>query len=706
MIRRPCSFMTSAMYGRSFTSPVSGQLRESFCRESGGHQFARNWFWQGGMGLLSGGASLWLYRNYLRRNDHLSEGVSFESERRIIAEKSSSALGEEKGVLKVNLPSLIQTMGASMYGVSIAETAVKELLQNAFDAVKEAEYLGLIKEGDIQISFDAMNRTITVKDNGIGMTPEIVRDAFFTIAGSHKGIPSHLRSGGYGQAKIAFLMNVAEINLRTTRNGETTEVTTTPSELLSNSFKISRFSASEAEHGTTVTVRIPETCVVNGEEKSVYFFHTGNYYKALTAPLIGNVKITVNDGWRSTVLSSGVHFNKSVHSILEFSWGTATIYASPPSGYSPSHSVLASGVIQFNPRFTISDTTYEQIPLDLIIDIKSKVSPDDQAYPFTNNRQEFRKSAGQDIQTLKEWLRWINGQKEREEWKQVFRGAWWMPRLSEEDLTVASGTLEIDSTKKRRKISRPFQVESGMAFIEKEFNRHLRLRSLQNPQKKLPEQREAINEWEPVLGNFASEELEAPRTIRAEDVPAMIAKSNDGVFTHFPSNRTLFINNTNSDVPLNKEVQELFAGVASLFCEMKNAVASSGLPGYDHRLTQSYAGVLIDCKVSGLCVPYLVPCVLVNPLGYSSATNIEAIRRSILDTMIHEIAHTNQSGRDHGEKHNLAMKDILIYLSNENRLSPIETKLHQLLEKHKNLLFGLRTQHSVAENRGEMVGIA
>ena len=111
--------------------------------------------------------------------------------------------GTEQGKLNADMGNLIQLLGANMYAGSVAEIAVKELLQNAFDAVKGAvsskKGPSLYDSGEITITFNGKNRTITVTDNARGMTPEIVRDAFFTVAGSDK---SDLDPGEIGRAHV------------------------------------------------------------------------------------------------------------------------------------------------------------------------------------------------------------------------------------------------------------------------------------------------------------------------------------------------------------------------------------------------------------------------------------------------------------------------------------------------------------------------
>ena len=112
-----------------------------------------------------------------------------------------------KGKLGVNKEQLITLLGSTMYQSGRQEVAVKELMQNAFDAVKIAKSQGKIERGTINVVIDTKNRTVKVSDNGTGMTPEIVQKAFFTIGGSYKGdnVDSRLKSGGLGLAKMAFL---------------------------------------------------------------------------------------------------------------------------------------------------------------------------------------------------------------------------------------------------------------------------------------------------------------------------------------------------------------------------------------------------------------------------------------------------------------------------------------------------------------------
>ena len=71
------------------------------------------------------------------------------------------------------------------------EIFLRELISNASDAIDKYHYLSLTddkleKRNDykIELSFSKEDRTITIKDNGIGMTYDELNDALGTIAKS------------------------------------------------------------------------------------------------------------------------------------------------------------------------------------------------------------------------------------------------------------------------------------------------------------------------------------------------------------------------------------------------------------------------------------------------------------------------------------------------------------------------------------------
>ena len=84
---------------------------------------------------------------------------------------------------------LLNLMINSIY--SNNEIFLRELISNASDAIDKYKYLSLTSKGkvplldhDIHISLDKKNRTITISDNGIGMSKEDLVNNLGTIARS------------------------------------------------------------------------------------------------------------------------------------------------------------------------------------------------------------------------------------------------------------------------------------------------------------------------------------------------------------------------------------------------------------------------------------------------------------------------------------------------------------------------------------------
>ena len=64
--------------------------------------------------------------------------------------------------------------------------AVREMVQNARDAIASAQKQGAIRKGRIDVTLDRDTRRLSVADNGMGMTPEILC-TFTNLGGSTKG---------------------------------------------------------------------------------------------------------------------------------------------------------------------------------------------------------------------------------------------------------------------------------------------------------------------------------------------------------------------------------------------------------------------------------------------------------------------------------------------------------------------------------------
>src|ERR1700761_176424 len=119
-------------------------------------------------------------------------------------------MAQETMSFQAEVKQLLQLMIHSLY--SNKEIFLRELISNASDAADKLRFSALshpdLMENDrelkIQISFDKAARTITLSDNGIGMSREEVISHLGTIAKS--GTKEFLQSLTGDQAKDAHLI--------------------------------------------------------------------------------------------------------------------------------------------------------------------------------------------------------------------------------------------------------------------------------------------------------------------------------------------------------------------------------------------------------------------------------------------------------------------------------------------------------------------
>jgi hypothetical protein len=102
-------------------------------------------------------------------------------------------------------------MASSLYQGDIADVATKELLQNAFDAVREKG-----DEGRVELSFGTDDGVpwVQVKDNGRGMTRQEIETVFTDLFDSGKRDQA-TASGGFGIAKASFLLGGQKVTMQT-----------------------------------------------------------------------------------------------------------------------------------------------------------------------------------------------------------------------------------------------------------------------------------------------------------------------------------------------------------------------------------------------------------------------------------------------------------------------------------------------------------
>jgi hypothetical protein len=602
-------------------------------------------------------------------------------------DEEEEEFGERQGELKSDKAQMLRILSGSMYGSGIQDVAVKELLQNAFDSVKEAVHKGVIKGfGKINITFDEEKRRIIVTDNGMGMTTKIVDEGFFTVGGTKKDVPPELRSGGYGIAKVAFMTSTEEISLDTVRDGVRNIVkNATPVQITEGDFKIKKEPAPKDEHGTTVVVDIPSTYVDrSGKEQRIYFFSESSYISPLKKPLIGPVEVTVTsidtDGSSSTeTLPVGINFDLKSTPLLtkvNFEWGSADIYYGVERKDSPNHIVLSSGVYQFDGtgrsyNFVLGPG--EIIPYDIIINVKPNVDASSSDYPFTLEREKFRDSHKQDIEALTRYLAQVARGAEAEGLQDTFKNIISMPKID-------VGGINPNTEEKLRKLFNKTGKRPEFKPFEtpKEIN--------------VGAGKVTTTKGVVLIDTDKKSEREKEKTFAAEkEAPKMEQFMNQmGQDPRQP----IFHNNTNIDyIAIGEpygDPQAFFAQLGSLFIDMKETVAN-GMYRYAKLKLPNlvFTGISIDKTYGGLNIIVPFKGSMINPFYVNfGETTLTGARERILDTMIHELAHTDE--RAHGVGHNSEMMKIKIFLSDSGKYDVYRDKLLELLVKHESTFSAMK----------------
>ena len=121
---------------------------------------------------------------------------------------------------------VIELLTSGMYVSPV--TIYREYIQNAVDSIDAARKLGLLgatEQGTVTISFDHAARSVTIRDNGAGLTARNVLPFLLSIGGSTKR-GSGAR-GFRGVGRLSGLAYCRELQFRTKAAGETIATTVT-----------------------------------------------------------------------------------------------------------------------------------------------------------------------------------------------------------------------------------------------------------------------------------------------------------------------------------------------------------------------------------------------------------------------------------------------------------------------------------------------
>ena len=361
-----------------------------------------------------------------------------------------------------NTERLFQMDKAHAYASTLQSTITKETLQNSLDAIKAAQDLNIIKEGKYTVTFDALNNTITIEDNGIGMAPQTLQESLLSMAGSDK-TGTKGASGGFGIAKTGIFGSAENFSVITTNTAEkkrdakgnlvldedgeailvplaipvrTYLIEANPLDAIGRQLPIETVVFDEgvdtyygkdtpikpSDTGTKIILKMPaelETAEGSGnfqQPSDAVVNDSVRVPDAFTKTFIGNVEVKIaaikkdgtpaNDSPKIIPIGSNFPLDKFRKPIpVTFSWGKADIYIGKEKSKLnyPAHEVLSNGSSQFT-----VDLKYDKrhMHYEVIMDIKPKHKPGlpGKLYPFNRQREAFVPSIEPDIKAMNAFI--------------------------------------------------------------------------------------------------------------------------------------------------------------------------------------------------------------------------------------------------------------------------------------------------------------
>ena len=131
---------------------------------------------------------------------------------------SAQAVSTQKEPLRLSTR-VFPVLSSNLYSASLPRIAVREVLQNAWDAVANRP------DGHIHITIDGQAQSVSIQDNGAGMTPEEVREFMLTLGASGKAEGG--LAGGFGIGKVAVFMGGDNFTIETVALKEGKKIKTT-----------------------------------------------------------------------------------------------------------------------------------------------------------------------------------------------------------------------------------------------------------------------------------------------------------------------------------------------------------------------------------------------------------------------------------------------------------------------------------------------
>jgi hypothetical protein len=339
----------------------------------------------------------------------------------------------------MNVERMANMVGWQIYGdpTNMGQTCIKEVLQNSFDATRSAINDGQIEQGKIEVSVSTDGRTLTVKDNGTGMTPGILGGKFLEIAGTAK--EGEKNAGGFGIAKMLFLYANKNVRVITARDGKVAELEATGEQLFSSLgnpenapyINVREIQATDSDlfpngHGTVIQLTLHETIKEKGRTFDIKplsgYLHSAT--PLVRSPLFANIDVTfVDEHYKDLPDTVEIGSNFPIQDYtqfvgVKFPWGTAKVYVTrnqTNQKYGDNMHILSNGLWQFSTMVQTDPSKMygDPVPYTFYVDIVPSVKPDEYGYPFDFNRQGFTDEGKADFRKVKSYIDAIYAYKSR-----------------------------------------------------------------------------------------------------------------------------------------------------------------------------------------------------------------------------------------------------------------------------------------------------
>lgn len=509
--------------------------------------------------------------------------------------------------IQFHMQQILNLLSASLYKDSVLNVATRELLQNSFDAVKHRP--------DPRIDVRYSDRVLEFKDNGIGMSPDTVRNVFFTIGGTSKeGLDPSERSGGFGIAKVQFFMAAKHLHVESVRDGVKTIVDTTQQELLSSQSRMETFPTDEPS-GTVVKLTFPESYKEPDGTEKLISYDSWDVTRILDRPLVGyKIPVYYNGYLREP------SFNYSQKIREEFDWGTVDIHFNPNTG-SGSYAyckVHCAGLYQFEHNEYIGD----DCGMHMVINVFPKYPAGDIKYPFANSRDNFsgyaKASIDELMKTFKDLALFIKKQKIQEQYSKFGKLSY----------------VKVDGHIHKREIqggcNKPFDWDK---FFEGVEDKASLIKAIVKAKKEIDEKAEAM-----------AKEKEANK-----DASLQLINKMDAEITH--------------------EDQEMFSKIASVIYD----VIYTPCIRETFSLNVATCGVILEKGLGGCCLTLDgISGIYLNPhRTFHSANHFANV---MIETLIHELGHTGRYCQSHYDAFFANMSKITDLFWKHDLYEPIHAK--------------------------------